>query len=58
LSGSPTRCAELDALSRDLVERGLAAWAGSREGASTARLIVRGRANLLEGVGEARSLTG
>lgn len=38
---------ELDALSSDLVERGLAAWAGSETG-GTARMIVRGRANLLE----------
>jgi heat-inducible transcriptional repressor len=40
---------ELDALSQDLVERGLAVWsgAGSEE---PARLIVRGRANLLDSV--------
>jgi heat-inducible transcriptional repressor len=41
--------AALDALSRDLVEKGLAVWAGS-EGDLPARLIVRGRANLLENV--------
>ena len=39
----------LDALSRDLVQRGLAVWAGDPV-ASGARLIVRGRANLLENV--------
>jgi heat-inducible transcriptional repressor len=39
--------AALDALSQDLVERGLAVWAGA-EGSAPARLIVRGRANLLE----------
>ena len=38
---------ELDALSRDLVERGVAVWSGSSEG-QPARLIVRGRANLLD----------
>jgi len=37
----------LDALSQELVERGLAIWAGSEAGLP-ARLIVRGRANLLE----------
>lgn len=47
---------ELDALSRDLVERGLAAWAGSQGGSGAARLIVRGRANLLEGVSEGEEL--
>lgn len=39
----------LDALSRDLVEKGLAVWAGAESGLP-ARLIVRGRANLLENV--------
>ena len=39
----------LDALSQDLVERGLAVWAGAESGLP-ARLIVRGRANLLENV--------
>jgi len=38
---------ELDALARDLVERGLALW--QNEGEPQERLIVRGRANLLEG---------
>jgi heat-inducible transcriptional repressor len=37
----------LDALSQQLVEQGLAVWAGSGSGLP-ARLIVRGRANLLE----------
>jgi heat-inducible transcriptional repressor len=37
----------LDTLSQDLVTRGLAVWAGS-EGGLPARLIVRGRANLLD----------
>ena len=40
--------AVLDTLSRDLVERGLAVWAGAESDAH--RLIVRGRANLLENV--------
>lgn len=39
----------LDELSTDLVERGLAVWAGEGSG-MPARLIVRGRANLLENV--------
>ena len=39
----------LDTLSQALVEKGLAVWAGS-EGGLPARLIVRGRANLLENV--------
>lgn len=39
----------LDALSQDLVERGLAVWAGEGSGIP-ARLIVRGHANLLENV--------
>src|SRR5262245_24874921 len=41
--------AALDALSQALVERGLAVWAGT-ESDLPARLIVRGRANLLENV--------
>ncbi|MFD1744734.1 heat-inducible transcriptional repressor HrcA [Rhizobium helianthi] len=47
---------ELDALSRDLVERGLAVWAGDSEEGKPSRLIVRGRANLLEGLGGAEDL--
>ncbi len=40
---------ELDVLAQDLVERGLATWAGGDSGSgSYERLIVRGRANLLE----------
>ena len=39
----------LDALSQDLVERGLAIWAGTESGLP-ARLIVSGRANLLENI--------
>jgi heat-inducible transcriptional repressor len=38
---------ELDTLAQDLVERGLATWADEDDG-SYERLIVRGRANLLE----------
>lgn len=41
---------ELDVLSQDLVERGLAVWSGGRDAEKPTRLIVRGRANLLEGV--------
>lgn len=40
---------ELDVLSQDLVERGLAVWSGAGTD-EPARLIVRGRANLLESV--------
>jgi len=39
----------LDVLSQDLVEKGLAVWAGGN-GGLPAQLIVRGRANLLENV--------
>jgi heat-inducible transcriptional repressor len=39
----------LDALSQDLVERGLAVWAGTETGGPS-RLIIRGRANLLQNV--------
>ncbi len=45
---------EIDTLARDLVERGLALW--ENEGEPQERLIVRGRANLLE-KGEAEDLT-
>ncbi|MBV2185598.1 MAG: heat-inducible transcriptional repressor HrcA [Rhizobium sp.] len=41
---------ELDALSQDLVERGLAVWSGGSDEEKPTRLIVRGRANLLEGL--------
>ncbi|WP_370853017.1 heat-inducible transcriptional repressor HrcA [Pararhizobium haloflavum] len=47
LKGEVSR--ELDVLSRDLVERGLAVWSGAGDG-HPARLIVRGRANLLDSV--------
>jgi heat-inducible transcriptional repressor len=40
---------ELDVLGQDLVERGLAVWSGSASD-QPARLIVRGRANLLDTV--------
>ncbi|SEA93577.1 heat-inducible transcriptional repressor HrcA [Rubrimonas cliftonensis] len=43
------RRAELDALAADLVEQGLAAWSGEQPGGGIDRLIVRGRANLLDG---------
>ena len=42
---------ELDTAARDLVERGLAVWADGGE--QTERLIVRGRANLLDQTDEA-----
>ncbi|MDX3926633.1 MAG: heat-inducible transcriptional repressor HrcA [Shinella sp.] len=41
---------ELDKLSQDLVERGLAVWSGGSEEEKPTRLIVRGRSNLLEGL--------
>jgi heat-inducible transcriptional repressor len=47
---------ELDALSRDLVERGIAAWAGSPDEGKPTQLIIRGRANLLEGLAGAEDL--
>ncbi len=39
---------ELDRLAQDLVEQGLASWASDGTGSTYERLIVRGRANLLE----------
>ncbi|MBD0414878.1 heat-inducible transcriptional repressor HrcA [Oryzicola mucosus] len=45
--------AALDALSQDLIERGLAVWAGAESGVpgrTPGRIIVRGRSNLLENV--------
>ncbi len=45
---------EIDALAREMVERGIAAWDG--DGTDSARLIVRGRANLLSEPGEAEEL--
>lgn len=47
---------ELDALSQDLVERGLAVWSGGREEAKPTRLIVRGHSNLLEGLAGAEDV--
>lgn len=47
---------ELGALSQDLVERGLAIWSGDSEEGKPARLIVRGRANLLEGLAGAEDV--
>jgi heat-inducible transcriptional repressor len=41
---------ELGILAQDLVERGLAVWAGDNEEGKLGRLIVRGRSNLLEGL--------
>ncbi|CAH0189571.1 heat-inducible transcriptional repressor HrcA [Agrobacterium fabrum] len=41
---------ELGMLAQDLVERGLAIWAGDNEEGKLGRLIVRGRSNLLEGL--------
>ncbi|MCO6051384.1 heat-inducible transcriptional repressor HrcA [Mesorhizobium sp. RP14(2022)] len=41
--------AALDSLAETMVEQGLAVWAGS-DGGQPSRLIVRGRANLLEGM--------
>ncbi|MDR0809695.1 MAG: heat-inducible transcriptional repressor HrcA [Gemmobacter sp.] len=45
---------EIDTLAQDLVDRGLAVWEHAGEQAE--RLIVRGRANLLEGTNEAEEL--
>ncbi|CZT33967.1 heat-inducible transcription repressor HrcA [Rhizobium sp. 9140] len=48
---------ELDVLSQDLVERGLASWSGSdADDKSPTQLIVRGRANLLEGLAGAEDI--
>jgi heat-inducible transcriptional repressor len=48
------RRAELDELSRSLIEAGTALW--SQEPGGRDRLIVRGRANLIEGTGDAAQL--
>jgi len=45
---------EIDVLARELVESGLAAWEGSET--DSARLIVRGRANLLGDTGQEEEL--
>ncbi|MEK1932839.1 MAG: heat-inducible transcriptional repressor HrcA [Pararhizobium sp.] len=47
---------ELDTLSQDLVERGLAIWSGSETEGNPTKLIVRGRANLLEGLAGAEDI--
>jgi len=47
---------ELYALSQDLVERGLAVWSGDSEEGKPSQLIVRGRANLLQGLDDAADL--
>jgi len=47
---------ELDALSQDLVQRGLAVWSGGQDADKPTRLIVRGRANLLEGLAGAEDI--
>ncbi|WP_210093130.1 heat-inducible transcriptional repressor HrcA [Ruegeria sp. HKCCSP346] len=45
---------EIDALAREMVESGMAVWDG--DGSDSARLIVRGRANLLNEPGQAEEL--
>lgn len=47
---------ELYTLSQDLVERGLAVWSGDNEEGKPSQLIVRGRANLLQGLDESADL--
>ena len=48
---------EVDALSRDLVAKGLAVWTSVGEGGDARpQLVVRGRGNLIEGAGDAESL--
>ncbi|MFB9949903.1 heat-inducible transcriptional repressor HrcA [Rhizobium puerariae] len=47
---------ELYALSQDLVERGLAVWSGDSEEGKPSQLIVRGRANLLQGLDDTADL--
>jgi heat-inducible transcriptional repressor len=49
------RRAELDALAADLVEKGVAVWSGDK-GEGPDRLIVRGRANLIDGAQDAVEL--
>lgn len=46
---------ELDALSADLVDRGLAIWSGGNRSAPS-QLIVRGRSNLLENLDDANDV--
>ncbi|MBP2559770.1 heat-inducible transcriptional repressor [Neorhizobium galegae] len=47
---------ELYSLSQELVERGLAVWSGDSEEGKPNQLIVRGRANLLEGLADVADL--
>ncbi|MBP1851273.1 heat-inducible transcriptional repressor HrcA [Rhizobium halophytocola] len=47
---------ELDILSQDLVERGLAVWSGASDIEAPGRLIIRGRGNLLEGLAGAEDV--
>jgi heat-inducible transcriptional repressor len=47
---------ELDTLSSDLVERGLAVWADPNNGERQGRVIVRGRSKLIENVAESDEL--
>lgn len=47
---------ELDQLAGDLVERGLAVRSGENESGKPARLIIRGHANLLEGLAGAEDI--
>ncbi|MEN3150503.1 heat-inducible transcriptional repressor HrcA [Neorhizobium sp. IRAMC:178] len=47
---------ELHTLSQELVERGLAVWSGDSEEGKPTQLIVRGRANLLEGLADVADL--
>ncbi|TWF53064.1 heat-inducible transcriptional repressor HrcA [Neorhizobium alkalisoli] len=47
---------ELVTLSQDLVERGLAVWSGDHEEGKPSQLIVRGRANLLQGLADTADL--
>jgi heat-inducible transcriptional repressor len=54
LSQIDARKQEIDILAREMVESGIAAWDG--DGSDSARLIVRGRANLLADSGEAEEL--
>jgi len=49
-----SRRQEIDALARDMVENGMALW--ENEGAPYERLIVRGRANLLDGETQSEDL--
>ncbi len=54
LSQIDARKQEIDVLAREMVESGIAAWDG--DGSDSARLIVRGRANLLNEPGQAEEL--